>query len=148
MFSGMISPDTKPCDHGMNQNRVWVNSCGWWILGNENEGSLLVNWTSNWSWKWAVNMWRGFDSRNIGISGWAGECEPGVGELGSSVWLRVIRVFCRGELVGESVVGVGLCLIIFEMTFDESSKKSYEGLILGVMEPNGNTVSSNVTCHK
>lgn len=43
------------------------------------------------------------------------------------------------------VVGVGDSLIIFEMTLDESSKKSYEGLTLGVMEPNGKTVSSNVT---
>ena len=50
-----------------------------------------------------------------------------------------------GKSVDEVVVGEGDSLIIFEMIFDESSKNSVEGFILGVMEPNEKTVSSNVT---
>ncbi|GKD15966.1 hypothetical protein Tco_1205124, partial [Tanacetum coccineum] len=71
------------------------------------------------------------------LGGWALVIEgvPSVGMLLCTVGIVVLLLLLE----------IGVERIILEIKLDDSFRKSYEGGVVGVIEPKGKTVSSNVT---
>ncbi|GJW18638.1 hypothetical protein Tco_0026074 [Tanacetum coccineum] len=79
-----------------------------------------------------------------------GECRPGCWWTEFKARIGCVLLVVLSDIFGCTVprLDMGDILMILEMTLDESSNKSYEGLEVGVIEPNGNTTSSKVTWRK